>query len=132
MNVSIDDLKKTACWQLNKHLEQLPAQSKKRSKMNNNICEVDGIKFDSEKEATRYGQLKILRKAGIIGLLELQKSYELNEGGSHSYKYQADFVYRIIKTGEEVVEDCKGFETVVFKKKEKLMKKIHGIIIKKT
>jgi hypothetical protein len=131
--ITLSDLKKTACWPLNGHLEEVPGKKEKKlSKYGNNTCEVDGIKFDSEKEAKRYGELKILRKAGVIGLLELQKSYELNPGGTHSLKYIADFVYRIIETGELVVEDCKGMETVVFKKKEKLMKKVHEIIIKKS
>jgi len=31
-----------------------------------------------------------------------------------------------------MVEDVKGHETKIFKKKEKLMKKVHGIIIHKT
>ena len=129
--ITKDDVLNSSCGHLNAHLGDKP-KAKKKSKYFNNLCEVDGIVFKSEKEAARYGELKLLRKAGIIGLLELQKGYELNPGGTYSLKYFADFVYRITKTGDEVVEDCKGFETEVFKKKERLMKKVHGIIIKKT
>ena len=93
---------------------------------------MDGIRFDSKKEAARYGQLKIRLKLGEIGLLELQKEFELNPGGKFSYKYFADFVYIDARTGERIVEDCKGARTVVYKKKKKLMKKLYGIEIKET
>ena len=105
-------------------------QSKKRSKYGNNKKEVDGIVFDSEKEAKRYGELKLMLKAGIIGLLELQVPYELNPGGTHSLKYIADFVYIIHATGEKVVEDAKGHRTREYLKKRRLMKKVHNITIK--
>lgn len=130
MAVTIDDIRKSACGHLNTHLEA--DKPKRRSKYNANKKIVDDIQFDSEKEAARYGELKLLRKAGVIGLLELQKSFELNEGGEFSYKYVADFVYRITGTGEEIIEDCKGFRTREYKKKRRLMKKIYGITIKET
>jgi hypothetical protein len=105
-------------------------KEKKKSKYGNRKNEVDGIVFDSEKEAMRYGQLKLMLKAGIIGLLDLQVPYELNPGGTHSLKYIADFVYIIRATGEKVVEDAKGCRTREYIKKRRLMKKVHGIIIK--
>ncbi len=92
--------------------------------------EVDGHKFPSLKEAKRYGQLKMLQLAGEIGNLRLQVPYELNPGGTFSYKYIADFVY--IENGKEVVEDCKGYRTAVYRKKAKLMFKLFGIAIKET
>lgn len=103
---------------------------KKRSKYGNRKHEVDGIEFDSEKEAGRYGELKLMMKAGIIGLLELQVPFELNPGGTHSLKYIADFIYIISATGEKVVEDAKGHRTREYIKKRRLMKKVHGIEIK--
>ena len=36
---------------------------------------VDGITFDSKKEANRYCELKLLEKSGEIKNLELQKKY---------------------------------------------------------
>jgi hypothetical protein len=112
--------------------EPVPAEQpkeKKRSKYGSKETEVDGIKFDSQKEAHRYGQLKLMLKAGIIGLLELQVPFELNTGGTHSLKYIADFVYIISATGEKVVEDAKGHRTREYIKKRRLMKKVHGIEI---
>lgn len=106
--------------------------AKKKSKYGANKKEVDGIRFDSEKEAKRYQELKLLQKAGVIGLLELQVPYELNEGGTHSLRYIADFVYMVSETGEKVVEDAKGFRTKEYKKKRRLMKKIYGIKIKES
>lgn len=103
---------------------------KKKSKYGNRKHEVDGIVFDSEKEAKRYGQLKLMLKAGIIGLLELQVPYELNPGGTHSLKYIADFVYIIRATGEKVVEDAKGHRTREYIKKRRLMDRVHRITIK--
>lgn len=130
-NFTIETILSSPVGILNQHLKIVPAK-KRKSKFGNNKKEIDGILFDSEREAKRYGELKLLRKAGEIGLIELQVPFELNEGGSHSLKYIADFVYYNAKTGEKIVEDCKGFRTVVYKKKRKLMFKIHGIKIKET
>ena len=112
-------------------LEILDEKVKKKSKFNNNKKLVDGIVFDSEKEAERYKYLLFLQKIGEIGLLRLQVPYELNEGGTHSLKYIADFVY-VRKDGVEVVEDTKGYKTDIYKKKRRLMKEVHGIEILET
>lgn len=127
---TIEDLKKSKVGHLNNHLVISPVKGK--SKYGNNKKIVDGIKFDSEKEARRYTELKILLKAGEIGLLSLQHEFELNSGGEFSYKYIADFVYYASGTGEMIVEDTKGFLTREYKKKRRLMKKIYGITIKET
>lgn len=108
---------------------QPPKGKEKRSKYGSRKVEYNGIVFDSEKECKRYKDLLLMIKAGDIGLLRLQVPYELNEGGSHSLKYIADFVYVDAKTGITVVEDAKGFRTVEYRKKKRLMKKIHGIDI---
>lgn len=131
----LSDLKKSACARINqKVIEELenPKKSRKKSKYGNSQTEVDGIIFDSKKEADRYRDLSFLLKRGIIGLLRLQVPYELNEGGSHSLKYIADFVYIIAETGQEIVEDTKGHRTKDYIRKRRLMKKVHGIIIKET
>jgi len=103
----------------------------KKSKYGNKKTEVDGIVFHSQREADRWAILKLLVKAGEIGFLERQVPYELNEGGTHSLKYYADFRY-ITKDGEQVVEDSKGAKTKVYLKKRRLIKKIYGITIKET
>lgn len=104
----------------------------KRSKYGAQKTEVNGMVFDSAREARRYQELLLLQKHGAIGLLRLQVPYELNPGGTHSLVYVADFVYRLASTGEEVVEDCKGYRTKEYRKKRRLMKQVHGITIKET
>lgn len=105
----------------------------KRSKYGNEKHEIDGILFDSRKEAKRYGELKMMLKAGKIGQLELQKMYELKVEGQRVCKYYADFVYMVMATGETVVEDVKSEATRLkpsYRLKKKLMKAIYKIEIK--
>jgi hypothetical protein len=92
---------------------------------------VDDIEFASIKEAKRYKELKLLLKAGEIGMLRLQVPFELNPGGSHSLKYIADFCY-ITYEGIHIIEDCKGFRTREYLKKKRLMLKVHSIKIHET
>jgi predicted nuclease of restriction endonuclease-like RecB superfamily len=124
--ITLTQIKKSACAPLNKHLFEI--KEVKKSKYKNKRTEIDGIKFDSEKEAKYYGTLKLLLKAGKIGLLERQVPFELNPGGSHSLKYIADFVY-VTDTGEKIICDVKGFRTREYLKKKRLMLKVHGIKI---
>ena len=91
---------------------------------------VDGITFDSRKEARRYGELKALEKAAEIINLELQPRYELipKQKGERACVYIGDFRYKT--WGDEiVVEDCKGMKTPVYRIKKKLMLHVHGIRI---
>ncbi len=81
------------------------------------IC--DGHTFPSKAEAKRYGELKLLQQAGKIGALVLQPPYPLLVNGIKIGEYIADFLYTDLDTGKIVVEDCKGFETPMFKWKRK-------------
>lgn len=110
----------------------------KKTKYNNKITELDGIKFHSRKESVRYGQLKVYEKGGLITDLRLQVSYELipklviNGKTERAIKYIADFVYYDTVHKVEVVEDVKGMITDIFKLKYRMMKLIHNIDIKIT
>lgn len=101
------------------------------SKYNARKTIVDGIKFDSKKEAGRYKELKLLEKAGEIKNLQLQPKFTLQESFKHQGKierkitYIADFMYEE-KNGEIVVEDTKGYRTDVYKIKRKMFLKIYG------
>jgi len=77
---------------------------------------VDGITFASKAEARRYGQLKLLERAGHITGLQLQVPFRLYAG----IKYIADFVYCDCATERMTAEDVKGFETKEFKLKKRL------------
>ena len=87
---------------------------------------VDGITFDSKREAERYGELKLLERAGKILDLKLQPRFELQPAfrtkdgkAIRCVEYVADFTY--IENGTRIVEDCKGMQTDVFKLKLKLL-----------
>lgn len=99
---------------------------------------VDGITFDSKREADRYLILKGMEEDGSIEDLRRQVRYELipafDVDGVH-YRpvfYVADFVYIDKETGEEVVEDVKGMRTDVYRLKSKLFARRYGKVIKET
>ena len=98
---------------------------KKVSKYKNIKTQADGIKFDSTKEAERYGELRLLEKAGEICFLGIQIPFSLAGG----VVYKADFVYYDKVNKYWVVEDVKGYRTQEYKIKKKLMADI-GIEIK--
>lgn len=98
-----------------------------RSKYGNKKVIVDGIKFDSKKEATRYGELLLMERAGLIKDIALQQKFLLLDtfkdkfGKTHrSITYITDFTYVECDDGQKVAEDSKGFKTADFKIKEKL------------
>lgn len=112
--------------------------------------EVDGIEFDSKKEANHYLFLKSQQEQGLISSLRVHVPFELiptqyeevikytpkhhkekkvKRVVEKSVVYYADFVYD--KNGERVVEDTKGYKFgtayAVFVIKRKLMRWLHGI-----
>lgn len=88
---------------------------------------VDGIKFDSKREAAHYGELKLRQRAGEIFELELQPKYPLIVNGVKVATYIADFRYK--ENGATVVVDVKGMKTPVYNLKKRLMKATLGIDI---
>lgn len=109
----------------------------KRSKYNARKTTVDGIVFDSAKEAARYSELRLLEKAGEITALVYQPSYCLEVDADHERwdarrhvigTYRADFAY-FDKNGIEVVEDVKGFKTPLYRWKKKHVEAQYGITI---
>ena len=74
---------------------------------------IDGIAFDSAKEAQRWQELKLLERAGQIFELQRQVPFVLIPKQERDGKvieravvYKADFVYT--ENGQEVVEDVKS------------------------
>lgn len=120
----------------------------KKNKYNAKSVEYDGLKFDSQKEALRYKELRFLISEGIITDLQRQVKYLLipaqrepatvgKRGGikqgkliEHECSYIADFVYTVVESGETVVEDTKGMRTKDYVIKRKLMLFVYGIRIK--
>lgn len=104
-------------------------------KYNNRKTFLNGITFDSAKEANRYRELSLMLSAGLISDLKRQVKYILipsqKLGGKVAERpvtYIADFVYT--ENGEVIVEDTKGVKTKDYIIKRKLMLYIYGIRIK--
>ena len=91
---------------------------------------VDNIIFDSKREAKRYGELKLLFRAGHIHNLEIQPKLDFILEGEKIFTYKPDFIY--FEDGQRVVEDCKGFKTPVYRLKKKLIEKQFKIQIRET
>ena len=107
-----------------------------RSKYHAKKTTVDGITFDSRREADRYLVLKSMEEDGAIEDLRRQVRYELvsafDVDGKH-YRpvyYVADFTYR--ENGHEVIEDVKGMKTDVYRLKAKLVAYRYGVNIRET
>ena len=98
------------------------------SKYNNKKTLIDGILFDSKREANRYLFLKSMQQAGEIQDLILQPSFDpIVQGGKVVGKYYADFKYRIGM--KVVIEDAKGAKTDVYRLKKKIVEAVHNIKI---
>ena len=69
---------------------------------------VDGIRFHSRREADRYGELKLLERAGAIKDLELQPKFPIVVNGQKICEYWSDFQYTDCVNGEVVTEDVKS------------------------
>ena len=121
-------------------------------------CCKDSLLWDSEKEYTRWCELKLMEKKGFIQGLQRQVKYDfqivygsMSEPGMGIYvdkmTYVADFKYQytlphpstihprdVIDYShfEPIVEDVKGYLTREYKKKKKLMEKVYGIVIKES
>lgn len=109
-----------------------PVKEKKKKKFGNVETEVDGIKFDSMKEAKRYKDLLMMLKAGEIGMLRIQVPYKFEKDGKKIGTYLADFVYVETKTGNTIVEDVKSDATrthMYYRLKKRLMKAFYNIDI---
>lgn len=105
---------------------------KKPSKYRNKRKVVDGINFDSTKEANRYEQLKRLETAHEITDLRLQVPFPFyTKEGTVSETYVADFVYVDSRKGY-VVEDVKGKKTPEYLRKKRLMFELWKIEIYET
>jgi hypothetical protein len=89
---------------------------------------VDGITFDSKREAAYYAELKLREKAGEVSGVELQKPFAiLGANGELICTYRADFAFWDNAQDRFRVIDVKGVETKDFKLKKRLMRILKGI-----
>lgn len=96
------------------------------NKYNARKTTIDGLTFDSQREATRWCELQILAAAGEVRDVRRQVPFELvpsfQRDGKlvRGIKYVADFVYTD-RSGCQVIEDVKGVRTDVYRIKRKLL-----------
>lgn len=95
----------------------------------------NGHNFDSQAEASRYQELRLLESAGEITDLRvhprfvLQDKFTDSDGCKHqAIIYEADFSYRDAERGQTIVEDVKGVETQLWRVKRKLFLCRHPLL----
>jgi hypothetical protein len=107
------------------------------TKYRNRKTTVDGVTYDSAKEARRGAELRLMERAGLISDLCAHVRYELIPAQKRNGKvverpvyYIADFVY--VQDGETVVEDTKSpaTRTPQYIIKRKLMLWEYGLQVK--
>lgn len=122
--------------------------AKRSGKYNARKTTVDGITFDSAKEAKRYQELKLLQRAGEIRGLLLQPRFPLwahdgvvEHGPIKIGEYRGDFSYEEKRRGDrgaerlglhwdDVIEDVKGFKTPLYRWKKKHVEAQYGIRVR--
>lgn len=125
-----------------------PRSNGRKSKYGADKAVVNGIKFDSKREARRYIELRYLEQCGKISDLKMQVKFVLipaqrepdtvgKRGGIKKGKllerecaYIADFTYIDNSTGGLVVEDTKGMRTTEYIIKRKMLLYFYGIRIR--
>jgi hypothetical protein len=102
------------------------------SKYGNRKIRTEDGWFDSQRELRRWGELKLLERAGEITNLKRQVPFELipKVGRQRATYFVADFVYE--EKGRTVVEDSKGYRNRLYMLKRKLMLYRHNIEVLET
>lgn len=84
--------------------------TKSSNKYNAQKTVINGVQFDSLKEARTYQNLLNLQNKGIITHLERQKRFEVipKTKTERAAYYVADYVFYEVETNKWVVADCKS------------------------
>ena len=93
-------------------------------KYGNKTCFVDGIRFDSRREADYYGQLKIEKRACLILDFERQVEFELAVNGQKICSHRVDF-FVTLPGGIKEVREVKGYATPEWNLKRKLFEALY-------
>ena len=94
-----------------KQLHPVGIAPKTANKYNAKKTEIDGMTFDSKKEAKIYQQLQLSAGKGLISDLQRQVKFELipKQKDERPVYYVADYVFK--QDGKTVVADCKSAMT---------------------
>lgn len=95
-----------------------------RHKYNAQPTKVDGIRYDSKKEAAYGGQLNLLQKCGEILFFLRQVPFRL----PGNITYRLDFM-EFHKDGSVHLVDIKGFDTPMSKLKRKQVEALYPVQI---
>lgn len=107
---------------------KMPGEEKpKKNKYGNVRKVVDGLKFDSTREADRFGILMMRYKAREISKPIVHYVFQLV-----GCTYECDFMYLDYEKKQFVVEDSKGCRTDEYKIKAKQMLELYDIKILET
>lgn len=92
--------------------------------------QLDGESFDSRREMRRWAILCMMAKARPPLISDLRRQVRIALHGrdgpiltptGRQMHYVADFVYRDLTTGREVIEDAKGHRTEVYVMKRAIL-----------
>ncbi|MCS0459513.1 DUF1064 domain-containing protein [Rhizobium favelukesii] len=104
------------------------AKPKRGNKFGAKKTVVDGITFDSKREAEVYSDLKLLERAGRISGFECQRKFNLIVNDEIIGVYRADFCFiDHDQDGRFRTIDVKGVVTRDFKRVQKIIKAIYSI-----
>lgn len=110
------------------------------SKYHARKVEIDGYTFDSQREARRYNELRMLERAGKISGLEVHPKWTFGSGArllrslpkangatGAPITYAADFAYFCTERNARIIEDVKGLDTPVSRIKRALLWYFHAL-----
>jgi hypothetical protein len=104
--------------------------------------QLDGLRFDSKREAARYQELKTMLAAGLIAELMVHPPYALmvtelfHDGPPAVFHtigmFHPDFRYVDLLSGELVVEDVKSppTRTTAYKLRKRMVEASYGITVR--
>lgn len=95
-------------------------------KYGNSTCFVDGIRFDSRREADYYGQLKMEQRAKLIKSFERQVTFDLVVNGKRICGHRVDFLV-LLNDGSQEVREVKGYATAEWDLKRKIFEATQDI-----
>ena len=102
---------------------------KARSKYHAKRVHLDGYLFDSQAEAKRYAELKLLERAGEISRLKVHPRTRVEINGTHICDVEADFgFYDEVKEITRYI-DVKGMDLALSRLKRKLVKALYAMEI---
>jgi hypothetical protein len=119
--------KAAVCRQLGQQTQAAAERSKRRNKYGATRTTVDGVTFDSKREAWFYGQMKLAMQSGIVRWFGRQPRFVLEAG----VEYVADFVV-VYADGAVTVVDVKSAATrkeKVYRIKKRQFESRYGIKI---